>query len=275
MFSEKFRFYNRIVGVILFNIYYLHLVFGIECFQKLFNRKIFLADSWWYLPLKYTWETGKYLFYYPDDLVSPEFLAKINETIHIGLSEKYPDKYAYFPYTKMNDPVPPETESEIAQAFFKRLFEEGTWLYFVLFIFYIAFSFFLFWEFYSFLKVNRSQLLSFKFLNVLKQQIKLLHFIYILLWCLLQVLFFQLDLIEIYNSEWYYALTTVLFIMSTDFITGTFTLHNSLGIHFHGGDKEKAFWFFKGKHLEFFSVYLAVFLGITVFLDCIGLLPIT
>lgn len=265
--NKNFLYYNKIVGVLILFLYFSYEVLNIKFLSFLFSNKIAFTDSWWYWPIKYIYDVSKD-FFYPPVIIPGNPLDKILAVYNWIMSPRLT-----IPYVHINDVETPPTEAEITQEFFNRLFVEGTLVYYIYFIGYIFFSSFLFWGVYLFLKTNRTQLFSINLLKIISKEITLFHYTYILIWFLLQIFMFQFDLCVLYEREWYYGLTTVLFCFLIDLLMGTFSLHNSVGRQFNGGVKEQAFWFFKGQHLEFFSSYCVFVLTLTFLLDFLDLLP--
>lgn len=260
--SKKLLVKNQLIGFIIFLVYFTTILLHTQIFSLFFQNRIIFADSWWYWPFKYVYDTTKYWFYPPDPVIVPETIP-----------DKLKGPIFEIPYIKMNDVEIPLTEHEIAQIFFNRLIDDGTWIYFILFIVYYFFNSLFFWGCYLFLKLNIRQLLSFQVFNVLKIKFKKVYIIYILSFLLLQLLLFELDPWDTYHSECYYGMTTVLFFFFADFTAGNIAVYNPLGIHFPGREKENAFWFFKGQHIEFCSMICAFLFLITFFLDFFDLLP--
>ena len=258
--SKNFFFYNKLVGSTILLFYYLNLIFDFSLYSK-----VYCADSW----LSWLNEWAAWLWPVPPSIEIEE------EVVQHVIDENT----LVIPYVEEGEYQEPPTEAEIAQAFFNRLLDEGTLIYFIFFIVYIFFNCFLFWGAYTFLKENRSQLFSLNFFVVLylyfvflHQKLKLLYFIYILVWVLLQIPLYDFNLLETYAVEWYYSMTTVIFCFYSDFIIGTMTI-NSSSWKKDNKNNEKAFFFFKGRHFEFLSMFCIFVMSLTFCLDFLNLLP--
>jgi hypothetical protein len=205
-------------------------------------------------------------FYPPDPLIA---LQKELEALLESLRPKL-----IVPDVPMS-PVINLTEAEIAQAFLDRLFKEGKLVYYFLFIFYHFFNALLFWGVYKFFKDNYKKLFTREVLEVFYKQTNWLSYFYLLMWCLMQFLLFEIDIWADTQPEWYYAFTTVYFLITMDYLGGEVSLLeiNPFREEFNGGLRERAFWFFGGNHIEFISVFCVFFVSITFMLDFFDYLP--
>lgn len=314
--TKNFLVRNKLIGVTLFFLYFINLIFDIKILHPFLPSRVNCADSWWYWPIKYIYDTSKYVYdsskyiydiptylyhlakFLYDSPTYLYYLAKFfyDSPKHLYNTPKYLydfTKYLFYPpppaiveppfdpnafiipYVIENEVMVPPTELELAQAFIDRLTNDGTWVYFLLFIVYTLSNFYLFWGLYSFFKTNLIALFSLKFFDVLQEKVKEVYFIYIIWWCLLQIYLFEIDVWDANYTEWYYATTAVLFFYFLDYVLGNWNFHSPEGFYYKTGNKEKAFWFFKGHHLEFFSMYTAFCFGATLCLDYFDLLPKT
>jgi len=297
--SNKFVFYNKTVGVIILFLYYLHITFNIKFLEVFFFKRVALAeDSWWYWPIKssakyiydsstYIYDSSTYIYdssmyiLYPSLKKEKEEKELLEGFYNWLEGEEYwepydPNRcYLDIPYLEINNPVPELTQDEIARAFFTRLFDEGTLIVYIFYIGYFSFTFLLFWGLYIFLKTHFRQLVSLNFFNVLKEKTQILDYVYLIVWIILQFLFLYFDNIDDFYEEWYYAITTVIFVLFIDYLTGNCTKYLATVFKHENLLKEDSFfYFFKGKHLEFFSVFFACFFAISQFLDYMGLLQV-
>jgi len=278
--SKNFFKNNKIIGSIIFLLYVLHLKFDIKILNLLFPNKLVFADSWWYWPIKYVYDTSKYIYDNSKYIYElPKYIYESPTYLYDFLiSLIYPPvpKPSGFviPYVKLNDPIIPPTEYEIAQEFFNRL-EGGTWVQFLLFIFYISFNYALFWGVYSFFKANFFKLLSLNFFDVFQEKVKEVYIINIIIWLILQIYFYDINIWETHFMEWYYAFTIITFFLLFDLVQGTIGYYSSYGPYYKIENPQEAFCFFKGHHIEFFSMVWAAHLGFSLWLDYMGLLPYT
>lgn len=273
--SKNFLSNNKSVGLIILFLYFIHLKYDIKFLQILFPNKLATADSWWYWPFKYVYDTSKYIYDNSKYIYeSPKYLYDFVIYLFYPPIPIKPNTGFIIPYVKLNEPIIPPTEYEIAQEFFSRL-NAGTWVYFLMFMIYMVFNYSLFWGFYSFFKANFFDLFSFKFFEVLQEKVKEVYFINIIIWFISQIYFFKINIWETYYMEWYYAFTTVMFLYLVDYILGNAHYYSSYGSYYKSENREEAFWCFKGQHLECFSMFWAFHMGVSVWLDYMDLLPYT
>ena len=299
--SKNFFLYNKIVGVTILFLYYLHLAFNIKFLDIFFFKHVaFSKDSWWYWPIKvstkyvydsskYVYDSSKYVYDNSIEILYPSVKEQREQREQDELLEGfynwlegeqywvpfYPNRIEVeIPYMEINNPVPDLTQDEIARAFFTRLFDEGTFIVYIFYMGYYSFTFLLFWGLYMFLKTNFRQLLSLNFFTILKEKTQILNYVYLIVWVILQFLFLYFDKIDDFYEEWYYGITTVIFVLFIDYLTGNCTKYLAKVLkHDYLLKEDNFFFFFKGKHLEFFSVFFACFFSISLILDYLDLLP--